>query len=122
MAPCSAFISRAWRTGSRIESVRSARPSMFGGNETILLIEDDPSLRFTVTTALTHLGYRVLEASTGSGAIEAWDQNRDEIRLLLTDLMLPGGMNGKLLARKLLEQRARLESHLYTSGYSIEVA
>jgi PAS domain S-box-containing protein len=107
--------------GSEKETAASVPTSTFAGNETILVVEDDPSLRVAVRTALFHLGYRVLEAATGPGAIEAWDESRDEIRLLLTDLMLPGGMNGKQLARRLLEEKPALKV-LYTSGYSAEVA
>ena len=53
--------------------------------------------------------------------MEACEQNRDEIRLLLTDLMLPGGMNGKQLARQLLKEKPALKV-IYMSGYSAEIA
>jgi CheY-like chemotaxis protein len=98
-----------------------APTSVLKGNETILMVEDDPSLRAVVRIALSRLGYRVLEASTGAGALEAWAQNRNEIRLLLTDLVMPGGMNGKELARRLLKEEPELKV-IYMSGYSTEVA
>lgn len=93
---------------------------MRGGNETILLVEDDPSLRVSIRIALSELGYRILEAPTGSKALEVWRQNRDEIRLLLTDLVMPDGMTGKDLAQRILQESPQLKV-IYMSGYSTEV-
>ena len=98
-----------------------ALAEMRGGQETILLVEDDPSLRLSVRTALTQLGYRILEAPTGVKALEVWNQNRDQIGLLLTDLVMPDGMNGKDLAHRLRQENPKLKA-IYMSGYSAEVA
>jgi two-component system cell cycle sensor histidine kinase/response regulator CckA len=95
--------------------------SMRGGNETILLVEDDASLRASVRKTLSQLGYRVLEAVNGIEALEVWNQHRDEIHLLLTDLVMPGGMTGKDLAARLLEKNPKLRV-IYASGYSAQVA
>jgi two-component system, cell cycle sensor histidine kinase and response regulator CckA len=92
-----------------------------GGHETILLVEDDPSLRLSIRTALTQLGYRILEAPTGVKALEVWNQNHDQIGLLLTDLVMPDGMNGKDLAQRLRQENPKLRV-IYMSGYSAEVA
>ena len=92
-----------------------------GGTETILLVEDEPALRTTMRAALSRLGYRVLEASSGDEALEVWRQHRDEIHLLLTDLVMPGGITGKDLAVRLLKQNSKLKV-IYTSGYSAEIA
>jgi len=97
-----------------------ALTDMPGGNETILVAEDDPSVRVVVRKALSQRGYRILEASTGVKALEVWKQNRDEIRLLLTDLVMPDGMNGKVLAQRLLKEDPKLKV-IYMSGYSAEV-
>jgi PAS domain S-box-containing protein len=91
-----------------------------GGNETILLAEDDPALRVSVRKALSQLGYRILEAPTGRKALEVWKENRDEIRLLLTDLVMPDGMSGKDLAQRILKENPKLKV-IYMSGYSAEV-
>jgi two-component system cell cycle sensor histidine kinase/response regulator CckA len=91
-----------------------------GGNETILLAEDDLSLRVSVRKALWQLGYRILEAPTGVKALEVWKENRDEIRLLLTDLVMPDGMTGKDLAQRILQENPKLKV-IYMSGYSAEV-
>jgi CheY-like chemotaxis protein len=108
-------------TGTAPKSSLSLAPSTCGGNETILLVEDDSSLCIAVRNALSRLGYRVLEASTGINALEIWKQHRDEIHLLLTDMVMPDGMNGKELAQRLLQENPKLKV-VYTSGYSADIA
>jgi PAS domain S-box-containing protein len=95
--------------------------SLSRGTETILLVEDDAAVRSSVRRILSHLGYRILEATTGAVALEVWEQNRTEISLLVTDLVMPDGVNGKELAAKLLKQDPRLKV-VYVSGYSATVA
>jgi PAS domain S-box-containing protein len=106
---------------SRPEPEPPALTSMRGGNETILLVEDDAFLRASVHKALSQLGYRVFEAINGIEALEVWKQHREEIHLLLTDLVMPGGMTGKDLAERLLPENPKLKV-IYVSGYSAEVA
>ena len=91
-----------------------------GGSETILLLEDDFAVRASITDTLVSLGYRVLEAGTGAEALEVWDKYRAHIDLLLTDLVLPGGMTGGELAAQLLAQDPQLRV-IYSSGYSSEI-
>jgi CheY-like chemotaxis protein len=95
--------------------------NMPGGTETILLVEDDHALRANVRSVLARLGYRVLEAPHGKAAAELWQQHRDEIRLLLTDMVMPGSMSGIDLAGELLKQDPKLKV-IYASGYSADVA
>ena len=94
--------------------------AMCGGHETILLAEDDPALRVALRKTLAQLGYAVLEAPTGSQALAVWQENPDEIDLLLTDLVMPDGLNGKDLAQRLLQENSKLKV-VYMSGYSAEV-
>ena len=101
--------------------LRSSLEAERGGHETILLVEDELALRTSMRTALSRLGYRVLDASTGGDALEVWKQYRDEIRLLLTDLVMPGGITGKDLAERLFKEDSKLKV-IYTSGYSAEIA
>ncbi len=101
--------------------IRFSPTSLRGGDETILLVEDEALLRASVRTALSRLGYRVLEAATGNEALAVWQQHRAEIRLLLTDMVMPGGMTGKELAAQLLQHNPKLKV-IYASGYSLEVA
>jgi PAS domain S-box-containing protein len=99
----------------------SSLASLCGGSETILLVEDEFAVRGTVRTILSRIGYRVLEASTGHEAMAVWKQHREEIRLLLTDLVMPGGINGREMAEQLLQQNPQLKV-IYTSGYSADIA
>jgi CheY-like chemotaxis protein len=86
-----------------------------------LLVEDDAFLRASVRKALSQLGYRVIEAINGIEALEVWKQHREEIHLLLTDLVMPGGITGKDLAGRFLKENPKLNV-IYASGYSAEVA
>jgi len=103
-----------------LNSSQPASSVMDGGNETILVVEDDPSLRLSVRKALAQLGYRILEAPTGVKALEVWRQNRGDIRLLLTDLVMPDGMTGKDLAQRLLKEEPNLKV-IYMSGYTADI-
>jgi PAS domain S-box-containing protein len=98
-----------------------ALATITGGSETILLVEDDSALRTTMQIVLSGLGYRVLEARNGVEALEVWKQHRHEIHLLLTDLVMDGGITGRELAGQLLQQDSKLRV-LYVSGYSAEIA
>jgi PAS domain S-box-containing protein len=91
-----------------------------GGNETILLVEDEQSLRVLVRNVLTRLGYRVLEATTGLTAVEVWKEHRNDIKLVLTDLVMPDGMTGKQLGDVLTAENPNLRV-IYTSGYSRDI-
>jgi CheY-like chemotaxis protein len=90
------------------------------GAETILLVEDEPALRTLVRTVLTRLGYRVLEAASGLAALEVWKAHREEIKLLLTDMVMPDGISGRELSQRLLAEKPDLKV-IYTSGYSQEI-
>jgi two-component system cell cycle sensor histidine kinase/response regulator CckA len=102
-------------------SFRSLRGPLPGGSETLLLVEDELAVRASVQKVLSRLGYHVLEAATGDEALAVWKRHRDEIRLLLTDLVMPGSLDGKELARQLLKHNPQLKI-IYASGYSAEFA
>jgi CheY-like chemotaxis protein len=91
-----------------------------GGDETILVVEDEPALRELVQEILEKKGYHVLEASNGPEALEVWDRHKDDIDLLLTDMLMPEGVSGRELAERLLQDRADVKV-IYTSGYSLDV-
>jgi PAS domain S-box-containing protein len=88
------------------------------GNETILLIEDEASLLALSARTLRAFGYRVLEAQSGSEAIEIFRIMSEEIDILVTDVVMPG-ISGPELAAQLIAQRPELPV-LYISGYSAE--
>ncbi len=93
-----------------------ARVCVAGGSETILLVEDDDAVRSYAKAALLSFGYSVIEAADGTAALELIRQN-DRIDLLFTDVVMPGGMNGRVLADAAREIRPALRV-LYTSGYT----
>jgi two-component system NtrC family sensor kinase len=87
------------------------------GTETILVAEDEPTLREMVSDILTQHGYHVLEASSGPAALEVWRREHTRIDLLLTDMVMPGGMMGTDLAEELHRNNPALKV-IYTTGYS----
>ncbi len=95
-------------------------PSVRGGNETILVVEDEVAVRELVCNVLLGKGYSILEAETGVKALEVWQQNKKKIDLLLTDLVMPDHLNGRELAEKLRAERPKLKV-IFTSGYSADV-
>lgn len=92
-----------------------------GGTETILFVEDDLLLRLVIESLLTRQGYRVLTATDGIAALELWRRHHADIRLLLTDMILPNGMNGHELSERLVSEQPDLRV-IYTSGYLAEIA
>src|SRR5207248_2864956 len=90
------------------------------GGETVLVVEDEPSVRGLAVTALAAHGYAVLAAAHGQEAIEVCAKHQGPIDLVLTDLVMPG-MSGRQLAGELatLRPEARV---LYMSGYTDDVA
>lgn len=87
------------------------------GRETVLVAEDEDALREMVVQVLRIQGYTVLEASSGRHALEVWEQASCPIDLLVTDMVMPGGIMGGELAERLTSQAPRLKV-IYTSGYS----
>jgi len=87
-----------------------------GQGQHILVVEDDPHVRQNVVSMITSLGYRVTEARNAAEALEVLDGGED-VALLFTDIVMPGGMNGHELALAARELRPDLRV-LYTSGYT----
>jgi two-component system, cell cycle sensor histidine kinase and response regulator CckA len=87
------------------------------GDETILVVEDEPALRELVVNILELCGYRILQARSGVEAVRVWEQHKSEIDLLLTDMVMPEGMSGRQLAERLQAEDPALKV-IYTSGYS----
>ncbi len=92
-----------------------------GGSETILMVEDEMSVRTLARKCLQRLGYTVLEAANGMEALHIWEEKRDSIHLLLTDQIMPEGMTGRELANILRDEKPDLKI-IYSSGYSLEMA
>jgi PAS domain S-box-containing protein len=98
----------------------AAAAEVRGGNETILLVEDEPALRLTTRRILERKGYRIREATNGQEALEVWQSHAGEISLLLTDIIMPGEMTGRDVAERLWGQRPGLKV-IFTSGYTADV-
>ncbi len=99
----------------------SPKPKPRGGSETILLVEDEPSVSRVVRSILERHGYRVLDATHGKPALEIGRQGTTHIDLLLTDMVLPGGMNGLEIATELRALMPALRV-VFMTGYSPELA
>jgi two-component system cell cycle sensor histidine kinase/response regulator CckA len=89
------------------------------GHETILLVEDEPSILFMTTRMLERQGYTVLAASTPGEAIQLATAQAGQIHLLMTDVIMPD-MNGRDLAKHLLTRYPHLP-RLFMSGYTADV-
>jgi CheY-like chemotaxis protein len=87
-----------------------------GEGELILVVEDEVDVRRFAVDTLLELGYRVLDAPDGATGLRVLEAHRD-IELLFTDVGLPGGMSGRLLADEALRRRPDLKV-LFASGYA----
>jgi nitrogen-specific signal transduction histidine kinase len=109
------YLPRA-RTGQEPPAAVGATTAAPSGHEHILVVEDDALVRAHVCGLIRGLGYRVTAAAAGPEAL-ARLQEADDIQLLLTDMVMPGGMNGAELAEAAMAVRPGLKV-LLTSGYT----
>lgn len=96
-------------------------PAPVQGVETILLVEDEASVRRTVGQVLGRLGYRVLEAEDGKAALKAWHEHAGQIDLLFSDMIMPENVTGLDLAAILRKEQPGLKV-IISSGYDAERA
>jgi PAS domain S-box-containing protein len=106
---------------TKAAATSGAQPQLAGGTETILLVEDDSEVRKITRRVLENLGYKIHEAASVRDALAVWDQHREQIALLLSDLVMPDGLSGRDLIDRLREQRPGLKAILI-SGYSPDIA
>jgi CheY-like chemotaxis protein len=86
------------------------------GSEMVLVVEDEPDLRKLATSVLRSNGYYVLEAANAEEALAVCNTHSGEVKLMLTDVVMPGG-NGRKLASLLSQRQSNLKI-LFMSGYS----
>jgi PAS domain S-box-containing protein len=106
----------------RVEAPRAvtAEKKVQGGTETILVVEDEAAVCRLVNHVLESYGYRVLQANSAEAALKLWKEHQGKIDLLITDLVMPGGKNGRDLADTLRARNPNLRI-IFTSGYSVEI-
>ena len=107
------YLPRAGGTDAAVAERASGMPAT-GGDETVLVVEDNPAMRRIVLRQLTSLGYRVLEASCAADALSILAKER--VDALFTDIVMPGETNGLELARTALGRMPSLKV-LLTSGF-----
>jgi CheY-like chemotaxis protein len=90
-----------------------------GGNESILIVEDEEMLRDLAREILNDSGYHILEAASGREALAVWRQYSGKIDLLLTDMVMPEGISGVELADRLVAETPGLKV-VFMSGYTSE--
>jgi PAS domain S-box-containing protein len=103
-------------TAEALAAVEPDPPPAASRGETILLVEDDPTVRAVVTRTLVRFGYRVREAGDGRTALELL-QGGGPVDLVLADIVLPGGIDGWQMAQSLWRAWPRLPV-LFTTGYA----
>ena len=103
--------------GGASRAPAAARPAIAGaiGGESILVVEDDAALRGYAVEALGELGYRVLSAPAGAAALQTLES--ETVDLLFTDVVMPGGINGRQLADEAVRLYPGLKV-LFTTGYT----
>lgn len=89
-------------------------------SETILLVDDEVAIRGMIKAVLQRASYNVIEADTGMQALAVWEEHKDRVNLLLTDMVMPDGLTGRGLARRLLAGKPSLKV-IYTSGFDLDV-
>jgi PAS domain S-box-containing protein len=110
------YLPRA-RAGALAEAPdRRPKPAALAGDEKILVVEDHEDLREHIAGILTDLGYEVVATADGPSALAMIGQ-RPDLDLLLTDVVLPGGMNGRQIATEALRLRPGLKI-LFMTGYT----
>jgi len=108
------FLPRMMEDAS-VDEESSVVPLAHGRGETVLVVEDNAALRRVVTRQLAELGYRVLAAENAVTGLRLMEQQ--SIDLLLTDVVMPGGINGRELARRARQRWPGIRV-IFTSGFS----
>jgi two-component system, cell cycle sensor histidine kinase and response regulator CckA len=106
--------------GSSLEEAPTPPPTR-GCGQLILVVEDDASVRDLLSQMLRRFGYEVLEAGSGVEALQFSAEQLKRVDALVTDLVMPGGFNGRELASTLRQRHPGLPI-LYCSGYSPDLA
>jgi CheY-like chemotaxis protein len=101
----------------RVHEIGTAAPGRREGGETILLVEDEDMIRQLAERVLTQLGYKVLQARQADEALRLHEERTEPVDLVITDVIMPGGMTGRDLAERILQRHPSVRV-LYVSGYT----
>lgn len=104
-------------TTTRVEESPGISAPTDGQRRTILIVEDEEMLLYLLQGILAMSGHDVITAPDGPTAMQHWAERRAEIDLAITDMVMPGGISGRVLGEMLRAERPELPI-IYTSGYS----
>ena len=109
-------------TGRRIALASTSPPpaAPVVPKETILVVEDEAALSDMIKSSLGQLGYQVWTAASGAEAVQLWGPRATDIHLLLTDMIMPGGISGREVAQQFRLGNPQIKV-IYTSGYALEL-
>jgi PAS domain S-box-containing protein len=114
------YLPRYVGEGRIVEPSGDAPKTRASAGETVLVVDDEPSVRMVINDVLSELGYNVLQAEDASAGLKILESGVD-VDLLVTDVGLPGGMNGRQLADAALVNRPNLKI-LFITGYAESAA
>jgi two-component system cell cycle sensor histidine kinase/response regulator CckA len=106
---------------NKIAAARPADESPIpSGTETILLVEDEEAIRRAIGNVLVRYGYKIYTAVSGHSALQIWRQHHQSIQLIVTDVVMPGGVNGQTLFDQMRADKSDLKV-IFCSGYPDDV-
>jgi two-component system, cell cycle sensor histidine kinase and response regulator CckA len=110
-----------WSVKHRSIPARAANESSIPrGSETILLVEDEETVRRSIAHMLTRYGYRIHAAMSGATALKIWRQHHQSIQLVVTDVVMPGAVSGRALFDQMRSEQPNLKV-IFCSGYTDEI-
>jgi CheY-like chemotaxis protein len=105
---------------SKIKEIEpAALPILKGGDETVLIAEDDVQVRELTKEVLSGFGYKVIEAKDGADAVKIFIENKDKIQLLILDVIMPK-KNGKEVYDEIKELKPEVKT-IFISGYTADM-
>jgi len=111
---------RAVEAPARIATPYETNATAVGRGRSALVVEDDQSIRCVLKQLLRRNGFQVLEASSGQQALTLWRERQNEIALVITDLVMPGMVNGLDVGRRVSLEKPKVKM-VYSSGYNIDM-